>query len=52
MKINKILLLGYTGMLGTYLYIDSILPADQKIRLRAEAVAKNSSKKSKKGKKK
>jgi hypothetical protein len=31
---------------------DSILPADQKIRLRAEAVAKNSSKKSKKGKKK
>ena len=31
---------------------DSILPADQKIRLRAEAVAKTSSKKSKKGKKK
>jgi uncharacterized FlgJ-related protein len=31
---------------------DSILPADQKIRLRSEAVAKTSSKKSKKGKKK
>jgi len=31
---------------------DSILPADQKIRLRAEAVAKTSFKKSKKGKKK
>ena len=31
---------------------DSILPADQKIRLRAEAVPKTGSKKSKKGKKK